>query len=461
VRSGCCVRLLPVRRPRAFVPALLGLFALLIAGAAGGCGRGRPVPATLAPAWREVVLPQVEGRIQLGDVTTCAGRWYAAGAVLPIGAGASTPAHRAGEPGGGADPGRPAIWSSMDGLTWTALEPRAVTAYGPFNRLYSVACGAGHLVAIGAVAGGAHGNQRISTWVADLAGRTLSEVDAPYDRYIGPEAVGVNQVSGGSGGFLIAGNRAPAGGLPGAAVWTSPDGAQFTLLDKDPALRSDAEVQTTAAAGTAVGGGWLLAGSLQRRGSGVARDPAAWSSPDGTHWTREEVPASAGDDPLQAVIGWPRDAQPDSTSGTAPPAPASSPQQGSPGREGPAGPAGAALAVGTRDGRFGAWLRSGDASGTPRWRTGGEFDTIGGSALPMPTAMAATNRSAFVAVCNGAEYRLWATADGGRWREVRVPARMAAGPQRRMVVAANGDRLLVAADDGERTRIWLATAPTA
>jgi hypothetical protein len=299
---------------------------------------------------------------------------------------------------------------------------RPVSAYGPMHVFSSAACGDGRLVTVGAAPGGAHGNNRTNTWIAAPAGGPLVEVAAPFDQYGGDNAGAVSRVAGGASGFVIAGNRLDANRRNGAAVWTSSDGSTFTLHDDDPALESDPAGQTSADEAAQAGNGWVLVGSLLPAGAPrAARDPMAWSSPDGTHWRREPVTASSTvDEAMDRVVGW----------------------------------RGGAMAVGERGGRFAAWWWDGRS-----WRDSGEFDTINGPAVPLVTGITVTGSTVVVAVCNGSRYRLWATDGASGWRAVGVPVDLPAGPPRRLLVAAAGDRLLLAADDGGRVRFWLAGAP--
>jgi hypothetical protein len=393
-------------RTTAVVAALACAATLCCAAALAACRPADHGPAQVTVAWQELTLPAVEGRFALGDVTACGGRWYLLGGIFA--------------PGGGT---RPAAWSSVDGRAWAVLPTRPVSAYGPRHLFYSAACASGRLVAIGAASGGAHGNNRTATWLADPASGPLVEADAPFDLYGGQNAGGVNRVSGGATGFVIAGNRVGANGRGGAAAWTSPDGATFTLHDADPALQSDASGQTFANEATASGDGWVMVGSLLRPGApDIARDPLAWTSADGTRWRREQPPAlSTVDETLDRVIAWDR--------GT--------------------------LAVGVRGAHFGTWLRGLD----PIWQAGGDFGSLGGSAVPIVTGITTVDGVAYVAACDGSAYRLWATADARVWRAMGVPIQVPAGAQRRLLLAAAGDVLLLAADDGQRVRLWTAPAP--
>jgi hypothetical protein len=282
-------------------------------------------------------------------------------------------------------------WTSDDGRHWTTIPVRSTSPYGRIAVLYSVACRGDRLVAVGAASGGVHGNPRTATWRGDATG--LDEVAAPFERFGGPNAVSVDRVVAGPAGFLIVGAR-----LNGGAVWYSADGGDFTLVENDPALSGG-----SVADAVAVPGGWLLVGS-----TGIAeRDPAAWLSPDGAHWQRETVPANAGDAALDRSIAW----------------------------------RGGILAVGVRGGHFAAWHRDG---GT--WRAGGTFGTLGGTAVPAVTGLVATPDAVYAAVCDGRGYRLWRTAEGDAWSEVKLPA----AAERGLLVAAAEDRLMITEDSGSQ-----------
>lgn len=405
------------RRPVPDLRRRIGTAACLVAASGGmlggsACGRVGEPDRPVALRWRQVELPAGAGRILLGDLLGCAGRWYALG-----GRQATDGATQ------------PAAWSSVDGLNWTEVPVRPVSPYGAEAVFRSAACSAGGgLAAVAAVAGGVHANPRTGTWHLTPGG-ALVEVSATFELYGGNRAVSVVRVGGttSGGGFVIAGDRVDANGLAGAAVWTSPDGVTFSLVDDDPALMSTPDAQTSAAAAVGVAGGWLLAGSVQRHGApAAARDPLAWWSPDGARWQREELPAVAAEDEAASrVVAW----------------------------------SGGVLAVGVRGTGFGAWLRepAPPAGPTgPGWRAGGRFGRFAGAELPAVTGLAVAGTSVYAAVCDGSGYALWVSPDGGGWRRVGVPATLAAGAQRRLIVAGDGGHLLLGMDDGATTRLWLA-----
>jgi hypothetical protein len=219
-------------------------------------------------AWTELSLPGPGPRL-LRDAVACGEHWYVVGG-------------RAGADGETS----PAVWDSTDGRSWRSLTltPLPGSYYGPRSVLYAVGCANGRIAAVGSRSGGAHGNPRTSTWYQRPDG-SLAEAAAPFETYGGDTAVDVGRISGGTAGFLIAGNR-----TSGAAAWLSPDGTRFRLFENAPGL-----ARAFARDGAVLDGRFLLIG-------GFGNAPAAWSSVDGSSWQRAEVPDEDGYDELQRVV---------------------------------------------------------------------------------------------------------------------------------------------------------------
>lgn len=377
----------------------VALAAALSVPLAGGCWPA--APGSVAPlrlSWQQVSLPVPAGppgRIMVRDLVGCAGRWFVVGAVA--GSDGST---------------RPAAWSSTDAHTWTALETVATSYHGGQNVLSAAGCRDGRVAAVGAHAGGAHGNLRVSTWT-QVGGR-LTEVAAPFERYGGPEAVNVGRVAGGPAGWLIVGNRSG-----GAAVWVSPDSATFELIDEAPQLMSDERGRTLAFDVAATATGWLVVGSVRHGGR---TEPVAWSSADGRRWRRVVVPAAGGYGELRRVT-----------------------------RVGAT-----AVAVGLRGGGFGVWSDGGHG-----WVPVGRFGVVGDRGLPGVLGLTAIGDQIVAAVSTGATAELWISGDRGRsWRELAgPPVAMVTDGDAALAVADAGGRILVAVDDGERAGLWLAGGP--
>ncbi|MEU7801157.1 hypothetical protein AB0B10_17985 [Micromonospora arborensis] len=385
------------------VIAVFGLFALLLVGCDGpsapsGVGSTSAAAPALRPGWQPVTLPAPpggEGRLLVRDATSCAGRWFLVGGVADTSGGT-----------------RPAAWTSVDGTTWTVVTVRPDSFYGRQNVFLSVACRDGAAAVIGAKVGGAHGYPRISTW-RQVADGGLVEVQAPFETFGGPTAVNVSRLTAGAQGWLIVGNRSA-----GAASWvSSPDAAEFALVEGAPELASDAVGVTWAFDAVATSSGWLAVGGLLPAGR-IDRDPALWSSPDGRSWRRTVLPGGAEYEELQrvALVG------------------------------------GVPVAVGLRGSTFGVWRQ--EAAG---WVAAGTFGRRAGAGVPGVASLVSSGDRLFAAVTDGARQSVWVSTDrGGSWREVAMPLDVPAGVDRDVSLVAVGDRWWLAADDGARAGLWWA-----
>ena len=369
-----------------------------------GCDGDSPTPAPSPPVelrWEEVSVPMPPGppgRVMLRDAASCDGRWYLTGAVNT----------------GGYET-RPAVWSSPDARTWTPVALRPLTYYGERHVMFSAACRGDRLAVLGSKVGGAHGNPRVSSWAQRPDG-SMIEVKASFELYGGPLAVNVSRLAGGSDGFMIAGNR-----MSGAAAWTSPDSAEFTIHEAVPELASDDRGETWAFEAARTRDGWAMVGGLIPAGR-IDRDPLAWRSTDGIAWTREPVPGDpTAYDELQRVVIV---------------------------DDGP-------LAVGLRGNGFGAWTRTG---GT--WAAAGAFGRYAGDKPPIVSSLTVAPGGVVACVSDGAAFALWSSADrGGSWRAVGAPAPMPAGTDRAAVARSDGRQVLLLADDGTQARLWLTDRP--
>lgn len=359
-------------------------------------------PAVLTLAWAETSLPVPDGqrgRVAVRDAVRCDGQWYVVGAVF------SGP-HESG----------PAAWSSPDGRSWTSLVMRPRGYWAKRNVIYSVACRQGEVAMLGAKEGGAHGNPRVSTWRA-LPDDSFESVTAPFELYGGPHAVNVGRLAAGPPGWLIVGNR-----FSGAAVWTSRDAREFRLVDDDPALRRDAELDTFAVDAAYAEGAWTAVGGAQRPGR-VARVPMAWVSTDGLAWRRMKVPYDEKFAELQRV----------------------------------APIADGLLAVGVIGDRFGTWHESGG-----RWRAGARFGNIDQdvSAAPFVSALAVAGQQVVAVVSDGDQYALWASPDAGaHWSPFDTPTQPRTAGEQILVARTSGNEVLLLADDAKSGRLWLAALP--
>ncbi|MFJ8686943.1 hypothetical protein [Micromonospora wenchangensis] len=381
------------------VLVVCALLVMLVAGCdrSGGDradpGGGRS--ASVEPAWREATLPVPPGpagRLVLRDAVSCAGVRFLVGGVVDAAGGS-----------------RPAAWSSADGSTWLSVPVAASTFYGRQHVLYAAACTGGRVGALGAKNGGVHGNPRTGTWVRDGDG-PLREVPAAFELFGGPRAVSVARLAAGAGGWLIAGARAD-----GAAVWTSPDAAGFTLAEGLPELAGDARGRTAAYDAVALPAGWLVVGSLLPAG-GAALRPMAWTSVDGRSWRRADLPVQDGRGRAERVVL--RDGVP--------------------------------VAVGAVSDGFAVW-RADDGA---RWRRVGGFGAAGPGVLSV-VGLAVVGGALVAVTGDGAGRAVWMSTDGGvSWRSVRVPLTVVDGGDTALAVADGDDRLLLLADDGRTSHAW-------
>ncbi|MFF5178494.1 hypothetical protein ACFY2Q_10785 [Micromonospora sp. NPDC000316] len=389
------------------IVAVFGLVALLLAGCDGpappngdlSSGSTSAAAPALRPDWQALTLPASPGdagRLLVRDIAACSGRWFLVGGVADASGGT-----------------RPAVWTSVDGTTWTSVPVRADSFYGRQNVLSSVACRDGTAAVIGAKTGGAHGYPRISTW-RQRADGAFVEVQAPFETYGGPTAVNVSRLAAGPPGWLIVGNRSA-----GAASWVSaPAAEEFALVEGAPELASDAVGVTWAFDAVAVPSGWLAVGGLLPAGR-IDRDPAVWSSPDGRSWRRTVLPGDSEYEELQrvALVG------------------------------------GVPVAVGLRGATFGAWRQ--EAAG---WVAAGTFGRRSSSGVPVVASLVSAGDRLFVAVADGSRYSVWVSADrGGSWRQAAMPLEVGAGADRDVALVAEGDRWWLTVDDGSQAGLWSAS----
>ncbi|MGV9214702.1 hypothetical protein ACTFTM_22805 [Micromonospora sp. RB23] len=381
--------------------AVFGVVVTLLAGCRATDDDPRPEP--VRPLWAMADLPVPPGspgRLIVRDVTVCADRWVAVGAV--------------GAPDGGT---RPAAWRSVDGRVWTALSLRPISYYGERVILYAVGCSEDRIAVIGARSGGAHGNPRVRTWRQDADGG-LTEVPAEFELYGGPEAVSASRIAGGAGGWLIAGAR-----TGGAAVWRSADAAGFALVDDAPGLASDAGLTTIATDVVAVPDGWLVGGG-GRPADRADRDPYVWSSADGRAWTRLALPATGADEVVQRLVR-----------------------------------VGAVVyALGVRGSAFQAWKWSPEATvAAGEWRAVAKFGSTGAGAVAGVESAAAGGDVVLAMTVATDGHRLWrSAADASSWVPVALPGHVSAGGDTSAAVAAAGGRMVVTVDDGVAARVWFA-----
>jgi hypothetical protein len=183
----------------------------------------------------------------------------------------------------------PAAWTTTDARRWNRVVLRVSTYYGAQAELTLVGLAGGHISVYGLAYGGAHGLPRPTNWTGTASGAQTRLVDhePAVEVFGGPRAIGVYGETARPGTDLIVGQWDGPSGRYGAAVWTSPDGVNWTRNDADPALVSAAGEQTSARGAAADGHGFVVVGDTLRSGGTTA---LSWTSPDGRVWRRIPLP---------------------------------------------------------------------------------------------------------------------------------------------------------------------------
>lgn len=394
---------------------------LVLTGGTVACTDTSPQPPTpLEWEWREVVLPEPPAGTGIGlrSAAFCDGHWFLGGAYRQQ---APTPTSTW---LGQDDPTDPAVWTSRDGETWTEVRVAAFSYYGVRSEMLTAACRNGQLVTLGGKPGGAHGNPRISSFypVPIDSGDVLTEVSASFELYGGPNATNVGRLTAGPPGYLIVGNRSS-----GAAVWFSPDGAVFEIVEGAPVLAHSPERSTWAADAAFHDGAWIVVGSTVATGR-ADRDAASWRSTDARMWTMVATESGPSYDELNVV------AELD----------------------------GSLVALGQEDGAFQAWRLDGDT-----WRRAGRFGdtravpTAGPWSAAIPIDLAAAGGRLVAVVQAGGARHLWTSADGGQsWQALQSPVPIPAGGGLGTALVGvpgqggQASQILLAVDDGSTARAF-------
>jgi hypothetical protein len=171
----------------------------------------------------------------------------------------------------------PAAWSSLDGTTWS------IHAMGTTDFTFPVAMAVGSDCTVVAV-----GRSRL----APVAWTSVDGIDWQRHRVPvlrdGRVAERMTTVVASARGYLAGGSVGPELFDRHARFWTSGDGIDWQPVPDDPVAFANAEVRAIARFGdgfVAVG----VAGTAQQPSAAVA-----WTSPDGTTWTRVDDPSFAG-----------------------------------------------------------------------------------------------------------------------------------------------------------------------
>jgi len=194
-----------------------------------------------------------------------------------------------------------AVWTSPDGLAWTRV-PHDEALFGGQNdqEMFGVAAAGPGLVAVGV------DDESPAAWVS-ADGLVWQKV--PSDRFSSsPEFADADKVlrsvTAGGPGLVAVGSigfysEATDGDDLDAAVWVSSDGLTWVLVSEDAATFGGPGTQEMSAV-TAGGSGFAAVGWDYSAGDAEA---AVWTSPDGTNWTRVLDPAVFGGDGDQEMHG--------------------------------------------------------------------------------------------------------------------------------------------------------------
>jgi hypothetical protein len=174
------------------------------------------------------------------------------------------------------DIGAAAVWTSSDGISWTRV-PHSDAVFGNAG-ISSVTVGGPGLVAVGSDYLAGDGGAAAAWTSAD--GVSWSRV--PHDEAVmgGEGNQSMDAVTVGGPGLVAIGGDTVSDHEIDAAVWTSADGLSWSRVPHDAAVFGDAAIS-----GVTVGGPGLVAvGASQLTAAGG--DAAVWTSPDGLSWSR-------------------------------------------------------------------------------------------------------------------------------------------------------------------------------
>ena len=171
----------------------------------------------------------------------------------------------------------PIAWTTTDGITWQPHTVPVLGTDGTAERMTAVVAGPN-----GFVAGGSVGPE-----LADRHARFWTSTDGAAWQPVPDDAAAfgnaeVRAITRTSSGFVAVGVVGTAQLATGAVAWTSADGSHWSRVD-DPSFVGGVAVSVTVAP----------FGGLVAVGSDVARHNAsAWTSPDGRHWAKAPDEAS-------------------------------------------------------------------------------------------------------------------------------------------------------------------------
>ncbi len=408
----------------------LGILVAMV-GVMVGSALGGVVPSLGAAArplaFTTITVPVSEGaQARFGAACFDGQRWWLGGSVFT--AGARELDGVSGSVSNVAGVHRPALWWSTDAVEWreAPIEPR--TGYGEVSELFTLACNASGLAAVGAATGGAHGNPRTVSWVLDADG-VLREAAANFELYNGPRQISVRTITASpAGGWTILGTRVNANGRMGATSWTSPGGRDFVIHDDDGALSAAVNEQTQGHDVAPYGESLVAVGErLLVRDDNFDTNAIVWTSSDGERWNRWA--------PRGLDLGGRSDQRAQRVASSA----------------------GDLLIAGTETGtsvRFVAWTQRVGK----QWRRSA-VRVLGSSDDVLSNVSAATIwRGRFLIGARvGDAPRVALSSDGRSWTKVLLPADAPTGSRTKISFAEHGGDLIVAVRSENGGAAWLVT----
>lgn len=189
------------------------------------------------------------------------------------------------------DPSSAAVWTSVDGVSWSRVPHDEATLGGSRNvSMASVTAGGPGLVAVGSA--DPHDGEDGVAWTS-VDGTTWSRVPDDEEVFGGPGDQYIFAVTAGGPGLVVVG--ADFVGSADAMVWTSVDGVNWSRVP-DEGLGSS--YHDGMAAVTVGGPGLVAVGSAWDAG----QTAAAWTSVDGLTWSK--VPYDPEDPVFGAGARW-------------------------------------------------------------------------------------------------------------------------------------------------------------
>jgi len=194
------------------------------------------------------------------------------------------------------------VWTSVDGIVWSRVPNQDEVFGGPRNlSMQSVTAGGPGLVAVGS--GDPHDGEVAAVWTS-IDGMTWSRV--PHDEAVfgGAGEQTMTDVTVGGPGLVAVGWQLQSAFDADAAVWTSVDGISWSRIPHDEEIFGGPSYQAMWGVTNVDGTGVVAVGEDRSRNRGDG-ELAVWTSADGIAWSRgvvDEGPVGSGY-PLSVTSG--------------------------------------------------------------------------------------------------------------------------------------------------------------